>query len=73
MRFASESFTGKKLDTGPNVWQWMVEYAADIFNRYKVGAEFRTRIKGRELIKPVAAFGETVFYRLAERTTITRA
>ena len=37
IRLAVEEKIGKGMDADSNVWRWLVEYAADTFNRYKIG------------------------------------
>lgn len=70
-----EESTGKSIDIDLNIWQWLVECAADIFYRYEIGhdglAAYK-RAKGRESTVPIAAFGERAFYHMTKRISSTR-
>ena len=51
IKLALAEVVGAKLDIQPNIWQWLVEFAAETFSRYKVGNDGLTpykRIKGRD-------------------------
>ena len=64
---------GEELDVKPIVWHWVVERAADIFNRHGIGEDgvtFHKRVKGREATIPMAANGE---YHLTKQFAEDRA
>ena len=47
------------------VLEWLIEYAADVLNRYKVGVDKKTareRSVGEHRSRPVAEFGEIVYW-----------
>ena len=57
---------GKRIPPDSNILLWMIEYASVLLNRFPVGRDGLTayrRIKGKRCAKPVAEFGESIFYR----------
>ena len=59
LRLILEEIVGMNVDLDPNIWQWMIEFAIDKFNRRKVGQDELTpyeRIKGRASAALIVAF-----------------
>ena len=55
-----EHSLGEKFDVGPDLWHWLVECAANMFNRFRIGADGVTlykMIKGRKTNNPATTFG----------------
>ena len=49
------------------VFQWLVEYASVLINRFSIGHDGKTpysRLKGRSSRRPLAEFGECIFYKV---------
>lgn len=49
---------------------WLVDHAADTFNRYRIGADAVTphkRVNCKEANVPIASFGEKALYHLANQ------
>ena len=66
-RFAVERNIGNKIDTDPNHWQRLVEYAVDMFTGHKVGQDGSTphrREEGFESNAPIVAVGEEALYHI---------
>ncbi len=60
-----EAKTGINLKMEHPVFEWLMNWAAAVINRYIVDADGRTpyyNIKGRNSRRPIAAFGERVLY-----------
>ena len=56
---------GQRMDGHSAAVPWMVQHAAGILNRYRVGRDGRTayqRVKGRRFQKDTVEFGECVWY-----------
>ena len=69
IKLATEKAIGENVKTDTNLWQWMVEYCADTFNRYKIGVDgiiLYKGAKGREPTATVAAVGEKILYHLTK-------
>ena len=66
LKSALEERLGGRLEPGHPVITWLVEWAATLINRYRVGKDGQTpdqRHKGRERChRPIAEFGESVWY-----------
>lgn len=65
MRLDFESKFRRKFTPEYFVWPRHIEYAADTFNRFRVGEEGLTpfkRLKARDSAQPVAAFGEKLLF-----------
>lgn len=61
IRFALQDSAGEQISEEPDLWQLPIEFAADIFNRFKIGSVGVTpckRVKGREPNVPIARSGE---------------
>lgn len=75
VRIAFEDAVCGKIREEPNVRQWLVEFAADTFNRCKANSAgiipYR-EVKGRDSNTPVAAFGERVYYHMNKQMTSIR-
>lgn len=75
IRMALEEAAGSKISGEPDLWQWLVESAADTFNRRKISHEGMTpynKVAGRESNVHVAAFGGHVCHHMAKKMTSTR-
>ena len=62
---ALEERLKEKIDSKNPIMPWMVEYAATLLNTYRVGKDQKTateRHKGSKQVKPVAEFGECVWF-----------
>lgn len=67
MELFLENKIGVKVEEEHQIWEWMVEFCAETFCRYHVGADGFTalkRLKGREPNKAAAGFGERVLFRV---------
>ena len=65
MKDAVEAKTGHTLGRNTQLFSWLVEWAADSMNRYKVMSNGKTpfnMVNGRERHARVAGFGERILY-----------
>ena len=65
LRDAVETKYGKRMDGHNAAIPWMVQRAAGILNRYRVGRDGRAAyhiVKGRRLQRDTVEFGECVWY-----------
>ena len=70
MRFSLENKIRRKLSNEGNIWPWLIEYAADTFNRFKVGDDGATpfkRFKGRGSNQRMAAFAEKSMFHVPKQ------
>jgi len=64
-----EAYGPMEIDPTHNISPWMVEYAAQLLSRYKVGEDGKTpyeRIKGKKFKTPLVTFGERVRFLKSE-------
>ena len=60
-----ESKSGMKITSEHAIFPWLVEWVGQLMMRFSVGTDGKSpyeRIRGRRLIKPTVAFGESVVY-----------
>ena len=65
LRDAVETKYRKRMHGGNPAIPWMVQHAAGILNRYRLGSDGKTayqRVKGRKFQRDVVEFGECVWY-----------
>ena len=70
LRDAVEQKAGVRLTGEDSIVYWMIRWAAMVVSRYLVGKDGMTaheRRRGRRCRIPVAAFGETVWYKKTEK------
>ena len=63
---ASELKRGERISDDHPVMSWLPRYASQVMNRFKIGADRKStemRRSGRHWRKPVAQFGEKVWFR----------
>ena len=68
IKFASEERSGKHLPKGHPLLSWIPRHAANVLSRYRRGDDGRTaeqRRTGRRWRKPVARFGEQIYFKPA--------
>ena len=66
-KLALETRIGCKLPVSHPIFTWLVEHAADLLNRFAVGADGKTavqRLKGKACEKYVLEFGSAVMFRV---------
>ena len=66
MKGALDSKLGKKVPAHANILLWLIEYSSILLSRYAIGRDGKTtfqRIKGRQSTRPIAEFGECVWYK----------
>jgi len=66
-KLALESRIGTKLPVKHALFTWLVEHAADVLNRFAVGADGKTavqRLKGKSCEKYVLEFGAAAMFRV---------
>ena len=66
MRLALQSQVGVNFSCLHPVTAWLVNHAADVINKFKVGYDGKTsyeRVKGKPFKREVVEFGEKVFFR----------
>ena len=64
-----ETKLGDTIPISHPLWTWLIEWAALSINRYHIGRDKLTayqRVHHKECRKPIAAFGETVLYRVLD-------
>ena len=65
LKSALEDRIGEKIAPTSNALKWLVEHAAYIYNRHKVGPDGKTpyeRWKSKQARRPLCEFGEKVLY-----------
>ena len=67
-KLALETRIGCRLEVSQSIFSWLVEHAADILNKFVVGADGRTafqRLKGRKYTGTVLEFCSPVMFRVS--------
>ncbi len=65
MKGCLEESVKSKIDPGHPIVKWLIEYAATVISRYRVGSDGRTayeRVRGKQCTKTVTTFGEKTYY-----------
>ena len=65
LKLQLESNIGQDITVDHPVWPWLVEWSAQVVNRFRVGEDGRTgiqRIRGKRSHKEICGFGERVVY-----------
>lgn len=66
LKLSTESHFNWKIIPGHPIWEWMVEWGAQLINRYRVDDDGRTGvqiIRGKRCRKPICMFGEKVLWK----------
>ena len=56
---------GRRIPLHHPVLEWMIEWAAEVHNRFATGKDRKTpreRLRGKHKMRPMAEFGESVWY-----------
>ena len=67
---ALEARVGEKIDPSWPIYDWVVEHAAAVINKYRPGRDGKTnheRLYGKECNKPICGIGERVFFKPLEQ------
>ena len=71
LKAALDKGLGKKIPAEATILLWLIEYSGVLLSRYSVGRDGLTayrRIKGKKCGKPIAEFGESIFFRKRKKT-----
>ena len=70
MKIALEERIQGKISINSLIFQWLVEYAAVLVNRFSIGHDGKTpysRLRGRSSGRPIAEFGECILYKVTKQ------